>query len=135
MSSLLSLSPYREALWTAGPSFTGTATSAGCAVADYASFAFVVAPNVQDPSMTGSFTYNVQAKLPGGLPDPVAASTPGTTTTGDIWATVESGTHSLADGVLVLRDLETPYREVRLVATFSSAPSHQVNAWLLLKKA
>lgn len=134
MSSLLSQSPYREALWTAGPSFTGTATSVGCAVADYASFAFVVGPNVQDPSMTGTFTYKVQVKLPGGLPDPGAAATAGTTTTGDIWATVESGSHNLANGVLVLRDLTTPYREVRLVAVFSSAPSHQVNAWLLLTK-
>jgi hypothetical protein len=76
----------------------------------------------------------LQVKVPGGLPDPDTASTPGTTTTGEIWWTVESGTHDLADGVLVIRDVNSPYREVRLLGTFGSPPSHQVNAWMLLKK-
>ncbi len=127
-------SPLLVALWTAGPTFDGPATSEGVSVADYRSFAVLVGPNVQDQAVTGTFDYQLQVKVPGGLPDPSAAFTPGTTTTGDVWWTVESGTHDFADGVLVIRDVNSPYREVRLVGEFLTAPSHQVNAWLLLKK-
>jgi hypothetical protein len=130
----LNNSPYLVALWTAGTTFDGAATSAGVSVADYRSFAVMVGQNSGEPSMTGTFDYQLQVKLPGGLPDPGSASTPGTTTTGDVWLTVESGTHDLADGALVIRDTNSPYREVRLIGNFGAPPSHQVNAWVIFKR-
>lgn len=132
-------STYKHVILTI-PTATGgeeNLTSRSFSVRDYRSFAVVVAGDGNGGVGIGTFDYQLEMKIPSGVEnDGATVTTNALTATGEDWIAVESGSHDLADGPLVLRDTDSPYQELRLSVTPAAGgfSSGTVNAWVFYKR-